>query len=62
MLLMVFQLLKLIVRIHKSLICFNVKLNMHLYMHSFLDVHYVSNYIVKKLHGCRTKPASNIKL
>ena len=27
-----------------------------------IDVHYVSNNKIKKLHGCRTKQALNIKL
>ena len=31
----------------------------HAYLSS-IDVHYVSNNEIKKLHGCRTKPASNM--
>ena len=45
--------------VHMCQICFNVKLNMLLYMHS---VHNVSNNIIEKLNGSRTKQASNNEL
>ena len=50
--------------VHKSQICFNVKLNMLLYMHNILVSMFIMFPIIKieKLHGSRTKQASNIKL
>ena len=58
------QLLKLIVegtQVSDLFQCQNKYAFVHAYFSS-IDVHYVTNNKIKKLHGCRTKPASNIKL
>ena len=47
MLLMVCKLIKLVLKVHKSQICFNVKLNMHLIMHSFLILMFIMFPIIK---------------
>ena len=36
-----------LLKLHKSQICFNVKLNMHLYMHSFLLSMFIIFLIIK---------------
>ena len=36
-----------LLKVHKSQICFNVKLNMHLYMHSFLVLMFIMFPILK---------------
>ena len=47
MLRMVCQLLKLIVKGTQVSVCFNVKLNMHLFMHSFLVKMFIMFPIIK---------------
>ena len=37
----------LLLKVQKSQICFNVKLNMHLYMHSFLVLMFIMYQIIK---------------
>ena len=64
MLLLLCQLLKLIVKGAQVSDLFQCQIK-YAFVHAYLtsiDVHYVSNNKIKKLHGCRTKPASNIKL
>ena len=64
MLQMVCQQLKLIVKGTQVSDLFQCQIK-YAFAHTLLssiDVHYVSNNKIKKLHGCRTKPALNIKL
>ena len=64
MLQMVCQLLKLIVKGTQVLDLFQCQIK-YAFAHaklSSVNVHYVSNNKIKKLHGCRIKPALNIKL
>ena len=60
MLRMVCQPLKLLFKVHKSQFCFNVKLNMHFYMYSFLvlfitfPIIKLRNYMVAGPHQPQT--------
>ena len=61
---MVCQLTKLIVKGTQVSDLFQCQIK-YAFVHAYLssiDVHYVSNNKIKKLHGGRTKPASNIEL
>ena len=58
------QLLQLIVKGTQVSDVFQCQIK-YVFVHAWLssiDVHYVSNNKIKKLHGCRTKPALNISL
>ena len=64
MLHMVCQLLKLIVKGTQVSDVFQCQIKyafVHVYLSS-IDVHYASNNKIKRVDGCRTKPALNIKL
>ena len=64
MLRIVREFLKLLLKVHKSQICFNVKLNMHLYTHSFLVLMFIMFPIIKLRNDLVAvqKLASNIKI